>query len=264
MLSILFFILGLIIGSFLNVVIYRVRSGEGGIATGRSHCRRCKKDLAWYDNVPVVSYCVLRGKCRYCEKVISPQYPVVEIATASVFALLAFFVSQGPLNGYTLATLVLTCGVFASLIVIFVYDAKYMEVPMTAVWIGMACAVAIVVLADIQTPVSINASQSVWHAVSAGCAFFFFFSLSYVSKETWMGYGDGFVALVIGALLGPAATFLALLIAVWSGAVVGIIITVIQKSDMKTAIPFGPFLVLGAFSAFVIMHVMPSWLHIFW
>lgn len=243
-------------GSFLNVVIYRLASGEDGIVNGRSHCRDCGHQLAWYDNIPLLSFLSLGGKCRYCHKPIAWQYPLVECAVGILFAVVAVAVLAQSITGVTVSIALLTSFIFAAMFLIFAYDLKYMEVPMIAIWLSVIAALVIVVIRYIS---DISNVSDVLYSVLAGVfAFTFFFSLSYFSGEKWMGYGDGFIALVIGLVLGPFWTFIALLGAVWMGAIVGIGLTFLHKKTMQSAIPFGPFLVGGLYISFVIMHFAPD------
>jgi len=250
------------------VVIYRLHSEEGGIVDGRSHCRNCHHDLLWFDNIPLLSFVFLRGKCRHCDARISWQYPLVEGATASAFVLAVlgsqqYFLPNAP-AGYGIAAL--SALIFAVMIVIFVYDLKYMEVPMVAIWAGVAFCVFALIVMTLYFPSGENFFGSVvfLHGLSGLIAFLFFFLLSYISHETWMGYGDGFIALIIGLLLGPLASFVAIVIAVWIGTFVGLSLVFFGSKGMKSAIPFGPFLVGGMFCAYAIGIFAPQWLGVLW
>ncbi|MFA5986224.1 MAG: prepilin peptidase [Parcubacteria group bacterium] len=260
---ILFFIYGLVIGSFCNVVICRLRTGEG-LVVQKSHCPQCKKNIAWKDNIPVLSYILLRGKCRACQKKISMQYPLVEFATGAIFGAVGAFFVHGSIDHLLVA--VLYAFVFAHLVVIFVYDWKYMEIPMNVMWM----AIALLIVANMTRDLHIDAfwtdvwsSVSFTHGMSAVVAFCFFFGLSYISDETWMGYGDAFIAIAIGLLLGPIGTFIALLVAFCVGAIYGIGLMVIKKRSLKTEVPFGPFLIFGLGAAFVVQNVYPHMISLF-
>lgn len=259
---ILFFIYGLVIGSFCNVVIYRLHSGES-IVLKKSHCPRCNTPIAWRDNVPVFGYMMLRGKCRSCAQKISIQYPLVEIAMGVIFASVGFFVSTGAVS--SLLTGVLYALGFACLVVIFVYDLKYMEIPMSVMWLCIGFFLGGNVAIDVYTGFGgdVWSSTTVLHMMSAAVAFCFFFGLSYVSDETWMGYGDAFIAIVIGLLLGPIGTFLALLIAFCVGAIYGVGLMFIKNKSSKTEIPFGPFLIFGLYVVFVVQSVVPDFIEYF-
>ncbi|PID52670.1 MAG: hypothetical protein CR972_00800 [Candidatus Moraniibacteriota bacterium] len=259
---ILFFVYGLVIGSFCNVVIYRLRTGEN-VVSKQSHCPHCKTLIKWRDNVPVLGYLFLHGKCRNCHKKISLQYPVVEFFTGCVFASVGYFCSIGSLE--SLLAGVFYALAFAGLIVIFVYDFKYMEIPMGIMW----SVIGFFIFANISLDFSLGVIDGIWNSVtfvngfSALVAFCFFFGLSYFSDESWMGYGDAFIAIAIGLLLGPIGTFLALLVAFCVGALWGIFLIFAKGRTMKTEIPFGPFLIFGMYFIFVIRNIFPDFVEYF-
>ena len=262
---ILFFIYGLAFGSFANVVIYRLRSGESVIARS-SHCPKCHKKISWKDNIPVLSFVLLGGKCRGCQTKISWQYPLVEIITGIIFAFIGYFYTIGSIE--ILLNAVLYSFVAVCFVIIFVYDVKYMEIPMSVMWLSIILLFLTLIITYVQgEDLAIHSSwmqtEIISHSFTALVAFAFFFGLSFVSNETWMGYGDAFVAIAIGLLLGPVGTFLALMCAFCIGAVVGIVLVILKGKTMKTAIPFGPFLLLGLFIIFVIEKVYPNFLDYF-
>jgi prepilin signal peptidase PulO-like enzyme (type II secretory pathway) len=261
-LIILIFILGLLIGSFINSYLWRYQTKH--TFKGRSLCPRCKHQLAWYDNIPLVSWILLTGKCRYCKKPISVQYPLVELLTGLVFAILTLFSYPGknlvtyfnqllsglPLpQGFYINLLLLGLLLFIAsiLIIIAVYDLKTQEIPngfnLSFVLASLLYSFALNVFI-LTNPINFFASL-----LSGLAAFFFFYLFVFFSKETWMGGGDAKLAIGIGMLLGPLYTFLAILIASWMGAIVGLGLISLKKADRKTAIPFGPFLVLATFIA---------------
>ncbi len=239
------------------MVIHRLRTGEN-IVLQRSHCPHCHGAIAWRDNIPVVGYLFLRGKCRNCRKKISLQYPLVELITGGVFASVGYFYVAGFIE--ILLVGVLYALAFAGLIVICVYDFLYMEIPMSVLW----SAVGFLALAIVCIDVYAGFPEGVWrstigiHSMSAGVVFCFFFGLSYFSDETWMGYGDAFIAIAIGLLLGPIGSFLALLLAFCAGAIGGIFLLFAKGRTMKTAVPFGPFLIFGLYVVFVLQTVFPN------
>jgi prepilin signal peptidase PulO-like enzyme (type II secretory pathway) len=206
---------------------------------------------------------MLRGTCRNCTKKISPQYPIVELLTGLVFASVGYFYSVGAIADMIVA--VMYAFAFACLVVIVVYDWRYMEIPMGVMWGAIALFLTANVATDWYSGAfdgSVWATQTFLYAASAAVAFCFFFGLSYISDETWMGYGDAFIAIAIGLLLGPVGTFVALLIAFCVGAIYGVGLMLIQGKSSKTEIPFGPFLILGLYTAFIIVHAYPDLLTI--
>ncbi len=262
MIIVLFFIYGLVFGSFANVIISRMHSSEK-IFLSWSHCPKCKQKINWRDNIPLLSFALLRGKCRNCKKKISWQYPIVELSVALIFAFVGYLCSVGAV-GFMVA--VLQALVFLCFVIIFVYDVKYMEIPMSVMWLSIVFLFIINILIDIDNGIFVISfwdSHFFLYSLSAFVAFSFFFGLSYISDEKWMGYGDAFVAIAIGLMLGPIGTFLALMVGFCVGAFVGLILVILGGKTMKTAVPFGPFLLFGLFIIFVIQNLWPSFIDLF-
>jgi leader peptidase (prepilin peptidase)/N-methyltransferase len=243
--------IGVIIGSFLNVILARLRTEE--TILGRSYCRSCRRLIAWFDNIPLVSYFLLRGKCRKCKDPISPRYPLVETGMGLLFLLvgIATFSLQDPVSW---SVTLLSLGVVTFSLVIALYDAKYYEIPMTVLWVMVVYVLAFLIFLDF---LEFRGVMDVWDmrlhsGVLAGfLGFGFFYLLSFVSKERWMGYGDAYVAFVIGLVLGGGA-FFALLLAFIIGAFYGVGQMIIGKKTMKSQVPFAPFLLLGLFLVMVL------------
>lgn len=242
--------LGLIIGSFLNVLI--LRYGRKSIG-GRSECRDCGQRLSWRDLIPVVSWVALRGRCRYCGARISIQYPLVELATALLFALVAGL----PLSLGIIYTLLLS-GIAALLLAIAVYDLYHTIIPDP--WVYAFIALSLFTAG----PLFLLGSTSVpVYLFSGPLAALPLFALWAVSHGRWMGFGDVKLALGIGYLLGPLLGILSVFFAFIIGAVVSVgiliplpyIISFVRNLGitslaqtrkgftMGSEIPFGPFLV---------------------
>ena len=260
MIILIFFVLGLIIGSFLNVVIYRLDMAES--LMGRSHCRHCKAKIAWYDNIPFFSFLILRARCRKCEEKISWQYPLVEIGTGIVFAMLAarFFVLMD-VTSWFLASYYLIA--FSALIVIFVYDLLHMEIPTVVLWTAVAFAVFCNLVLDLNG-VGLGSLGMLGSLVFSGTlaafvAFIFFFLLSALSHEKWMGMGDAFLVILLGLILGWPKILLALFLAFFIGAIYGIVAMGLKKKKLKSQIPFAPFLILGTFLALMWFDGITTW-----
>jgi leader peptidase (prepilin peptidase) / N-methyltransferase len=247
-----FFVLGAIIGSFLNVVIFRY--GTGRSVNGRSKCLSCATKLKWYQMVPILSYIALRGKCANCRTKVSKQYIFVELLTAIVFALLAciFFnlLTQGYLNIF-IGAFIFNAVIACCAIVIFVYDMRHMIIPDPFVYAWAALGLTSQLVG--MSVVGINAF-SVANLLAGPVLFLFFWALWYFSKGTWMGFGDAKLALAIGLTLGFSRGITAIILGFWIGALVGIVLMALSKSKklkhaygMKSEVPFGPFLVLGFF-----------------
>jgi len=342
-------LLGLVIGSFLNVVIFRTEKEKD--FGGRSYCPKCKKKLLWYDNIPLLSYLILNGRCRFCRKRISSQYPFVEMLTALAFFGSAYLLFNNLLNdwlghyfgiaglmtflsrygaGPSLASLNFELKFFelfflwtmsSILIVILVYDLKHMLIPDSFIFAGVITATFYNILADALLliavipknlsfilevtglakkyspgeffPLSVSAflgwepenfyvkvvhlksyfpsqvfvpdsattvaerplqffltflSESrLGSGLIAGLiAAFVFFLIVYFSNETWMGMGDVKLIFFLGLLLGFFKTAVALFLAFELGAILGIVLILSGRAKMKTALPFGPFLIVGA------------------
>ncbi|MFA6383112.1 MAG: prepilin peptidase [Parcubacteria group bacterium] len=243
----IFFILGLIIGSFLNVVVYRLKVAES-IAHGRSHCPECRKPIKWYDNIPLLSFILLRFRCRYCRKKISWKYPLVEFFTGLLFAAVGYkyFIAS---DSATWITTLYYLGAISFLAVIFVYDFLYMEISDLVLWPAVAWAVAFGLYIDWTKIGSNNVilnSQIYSGVLAAFAAFAIFFLLVAVSKEKWMGMGDAYLVILLGLILGWPNIILALFLAFMIGAIVGLVLIAGKKKKMESRIPFAPFLILGA------------------
>jgi len=247
--GILIFIFGSIIGSFLNVVILRYRSGRS--LGGRSGCFTCGKKLTWFELVPIGSFLTQRGKCAGCKAPISWQYPIVEALMGFLFVFLYFRL------GYLLPGTPLLFGILFAyyaalisiLVVLSVYDLKHQILP-DELTVAFA-ALAFIGMFFISGDAIILHVPSLWHFL-AGVILPAPFSLIWLlSKGKWMGLGDAKLMIGIGFLLGISAGVTAILLSFWIGAVISVLMLLVaqfakgKKISMKTAIPFGPFLALG-------------------
>jgi len=256
---VIFFILGLIIGSFLNVVVYRLRVAQN--LWGRSYCPNCKEKIAWYDNIPLLSFILLKFQCRRCKKKISWQYPLVELFTGIVFALISwkFFV----VNDFsTFLPTLYYLGIVSFLIAILVYDWLYMEIPSLVLWISGIWALGFSIYFDIANYEKINSifQSGVFSGILAAViAFLFFFSLVYFSKEKWMGMGDALLVIFLGLFLGWPEILLALFLAFNIGALFSVGLLIFRRKTLKSQIPFGPFLVLGSILTLLFYGIIMEW-----
>ena len=230
------FILGATIGSFLNVIIDRVPRRETVIG-GRSHCEHCRHKLAWYDLIPLLSYALLQGKCRYCHKPLSFYYPVIETVTGILFVLVAFSL----FSPFSFFAALYYFYLVSTLIVIFFIDLRYGIIPFKIVFFMLLLtAVWYVIL-----PQSISIFNFI---VSALGVFAFFLLLFIVTKRRGLGFGDVVFVLLMGFILGFPKIILGLYIAFLSGALISLLLVFLGKKRMKGGtIPFGPFLVFGTF-----------------
>jgi len=250
------FALGLIVGSFLNVVILRYNTGKS--VGGRSACFSCGNGLKWHHLIPLVSFLALRGRCAFCRSKISWQYPLVELATALIFIKISSLHLSSSFPTALLTThysllLILTLISASLLVVIFVYDLRHKIIPDGIVFgfIGVSFISLLLRHSD-----SLGYSGAIIDFVSAMVIFLFFFSLWYFSKGTWMGLGDGKLALGIGMYLSWPANLSAIIIAFWVGAVFGLLLIAYEHlsrkrngHSMKSELPFAPFMIIGFFVA---------------
>lgn len=248
---------GVIIGSFLNVVILRLNTGRG--SGGRSMCLSCAKTLTWVELVPVLSFVLLGRRCRGCKSRVSWQYPLVELTTAALFALLWYLtLPVYYTHGTTLflAHWGLLATLFSTYVVIFVYDLYHKIIPDVCAYTA-ACIAALYHVLVLLSGTGIGRD---WWDTLAPLAFFIpFWALWYVSRGRWMGLGDGKLAISIGFLLGLSVGTTALIFAVWLGAIIGILMLVTDALNrrasgitMRREIPFAPFLLIATLVAFVV------------
>lgn len=267
MILLIFFILGLIIGSFLNVVVYRLRTAEE-LFLDRSKCPHCKSTIVWYDNIPVISFILLKFRCRKCRKKISWQYPLVEIGTGLIFALVGhyFFSAQDPTTWFPAFYYLL---VSSFLIAVLVYDWLWMEIPDALLWPVVWITAAAGLILD-WTNFGGGAALS-WGAtgllaikiysgmLAAMFGFTFFFLMVVFSRERWMGMGDVYLAIPLGLFLGFPGTLLALFLSFAVGAAYGIILIAFGRKRLKSQVPFAPFLVIGTFISFFFYSGIVGW-----
>ncbi len=252
---IFFFGLGLLAGSFLTVLIARFNTGES-VVWGRSRCRGCRTPIAWYDNIPLLSFLFLRGRCRGCGRFFGWMYPLTELVVGTIFALTAaaFFQAHEP---STAVKTVVYCLVFALLVAVAVYDLRTMEIPMNWVW----AAAGIIVVGWLFEYLSgaTDLPERIGGALlGASVSFGFLYLLSFFSDERWMGYGDAYVALVGGLLTGFPAAVLFLTAAFGLGALVGSILLLSNSHSLKSEIPFAPFLVAAVLLIVLLPEFFPS------
>jgi len=247
----LIFIFGLVVGSFLNCVIYRLNSGQSFLK-GKSFCPYCHHLLSWQDLIPIFSFLILKGRCRYCHQKISWQYPLVEISTAFLFLLISlkFFTI---VNFISIGILLILA---SFLVVIFVYDLKHYIIPDKIIYSAIVLAFLYQLFRIWNLEFVSNLGFRIWDfltlinpLISAILAAGFFFMIVLVSRGKWMGMGDVKLAFFMGLFLGWPKILVALFLAFFIGASIGLILIALGKKTLKSEIPFGPFLVTGTFLA---------------
>lgn len=224
---------GAVIGSFLNVCIHRLPRGTS-IVWPASACPTCGRALSWFENIPVVSYVFLRGRCRTCRAPISPRYPVVEALTAAMFALAWWYYGPGPLLA---SRLVFGC----MLVVLFAIDLEHHLLPNNITIPGIAIGF---LLSIINPP---GWQSSLIGIVVGGAVLFLVAEGYYLARhEEGLGMGDVKMLAMVGAFIGWKLALLSLMIASFAGTIVGVALIVTRRGTMKYALPFGTFLAIGA------------------
>lgn len=250
-----FFIFGTVIGSFLNVVTYRMHTGRS--LSGRSHCLSCGRGLSWHELIPVLSWVLRRGRCRACSARVSVQYLSVELVTGALFVLAAVsFWSEW-------VQLALALAISALLVVIFVYDLRHYIIPdeLALALGGLALGWVLWGLHTHTAVLSPLVAFSGWVVPAL-----FLAGLWYASSGRWIGLGDAKLAAPLGLILGFWGGLSMLVLSFWIGAVVSLSLLGLQKLvargqlrlpifsgalTMKSEVPFAPFLILGFYAVYL-------------
>lgn len=238
----MFFVLGLIIGSFLNVVVLRTKKKESFFIK-RSHCVHCKHVLGFLDLVPLFSYIFLKGRCGYCHKKISPQYFLMELATGTVFLFIYLF---SPNYFAIVFNIVISC----FLIIIFLYDLKYYLILDKFTLPAMVVALLGNLLLGKE-----------WWDLGLGALIgggFFFFQYI-ISKGRWIGGGDIRLGILMGLILGWQAVLLALFMAYAVGAIWGVALIIKKRKKLNDPMPFGTFLTAATFTTMLFGQFILDW-----
>ena len=238
---------GLIWGSFLNVVIYRVPAGLSLIRPP-SACPVCKSRIKPYDNIPVVSFLVLGGKCRHCRAKIPASYFLVELLTPAAFAVLYHYLGTGKYAEVHGPTHFVAAALFTSaLIALGFIDFKHKILPDKITYPGIVLALA---YAFFRTDLTFLQSL-LGGAVGAGFLLVVYGAYYLVRKKEGLGLGDVTMMLMVGAFLGWMNALLTLILSSFVGAAAGILIIVLKKKDLQYMLPYGSFLAPAAFVALV-------------
>jgi leader peptidase (prepilin peptidase)/N-methyltransferase len=243
-------LLGLFIGSFLNVVIYRVPAGLS-VVSPRSRCPRCETEIKAYDNVPVVSWLVLRGRCRSCGEPISARYPLVEVFTGLLFALTAWWLGLA----WDLPAFLYLAAIAVALSMIDFDTKRLPDAIVLPSYVVSGVLLALAALLDARW-------DDLLRGALAGAAVFAFYFLLAVIKPGGMGFGDVKLGGILGLYLGwlswgavIVGTFAGFVL----GAVVGVAVMATGKGGRKTKVPFGPFMFIGTYLAFAVAQPIVDW-----
>jgi leader peptidase (prepilin peptidase)/N-methyltransferase len=240
-------LLGAVIGSFLNVCIYRLPRGES-VAWPGSHCTVCSHPIAWYDNLPLVSYLVLLGRCRHCASRISWRYPAVEALNAIGYVALLWFFGPG---WHTVAYAAL----YSALLVVAGTDLSHKIIPNAITFPGMA-----VGLVSAATVLPIGLTNSVIGlVVGGGILWLLAWASPYLFGKEGMGGGDIKLLGMIGAFLGWKPALMTIMVGSLLGSVVGLTLIAARIIKREDYIPFGPFLVCGALVALFFGQSIVDW-----
>ncbi len=232
--TIFFTVIGAVVGSFLNVCIYRIPAGKS-VVLPSSHCPACKYPIRFYDNIPILSYLILWGRCRRCKAKISIQYPIVELLAA--LAALIFFLRYG-ISWTCLFYFLFT----AALIAITFIDLEHQIIPDVITLPGIPffalAAIFLLKLPPLESVLGI--------VIGGGVLYLVGFGYELIKKREGMGGGDIKLFAMIGGFLGWKSLIFILLVSSFLGAIIGISVIIYKKGDMRYAIPFGPFLSIAA------------------
>jgi leader peptidase (prepilin peptidase)/N-methyltransferase len=237
---------GAAVGSFLNVCIYRLPLSKS-VVSPPSACPNCNRTLVWYENIPIVSYLVLRGRCRTCHTAIGRQYPIVEVLTAIMFGAAWWF--YGP-SVLLVSRLIFGC----ALIVLFAIDLEHHLLPNAITLPGI---VAGFILSFFTEPGWVSSLVGI--LVGGGLLYAIAEAYYRVRHEEGLGMGDVKMLAMVGAFIGWQLTFLTLMMASVAGSVIGIGLIATKRGGMKYALPFGTFLALGAAAAATVGPAILHW-----
>jgi leader peptidase (prepilin peptidase)/N-methyltransferase len=245
--DVLIFILGLIVGSFSNVCIYRIPRNES-IVYPASHCPKCRTTIKLIDNIPLLSYVILKGRCRNCKSKISIQYPIVELLTGLIY--LIIYLTYG-LSVQTLIYIILS----SALIIIAFIDLNEQIVPdvisLPGIVIGFILSFFVPYISFINSALGVP--------VGGGIILIIGVAGSVIFKKEAMGGGDVKLAAMIGAFLGWRYVIISLFLGFFLGAVAGIVLILSKIKSREDVVPFGPFIVLGSFITLLWGEQIISW-----
>lgn len=234
-------VFGATIGSFLNVVIWRLPREQS--LNGRSHCPHCNHQLNWYDLTPVMSYAIQGGKCRYCSAKISARYPIIEIATALLFAgAMRQFMPSSFNNWADWLYLVQAVIVIAVCVSVFVIDLEHFLILDKIVYPAIGL---MIILAFSISAATGDFSTIIYSLLASTLAFIPFWLIWYVSRGRWMGFGDVKFVAFMGLALGIPGIFIGLFLAFTIGAAVGVGLILFRGKELGSKVPFGVFLSLA-------------------
>jgi len=277
------FLIGICVGSFLNVVIDRIPKNQK-LVNSRSICPHCKKKLSYKDLMPLFSFLFLKGKCRYCKKSIDRTLPVVELLTGGVFVAVMIGLFEGSTGVLWYVERVYYLVIFSVLITVFFMDLKYRIIDSKVILVGVVAWVLYTLVAKFLTLyanyINLQGDLLGKYLIKAGFVntlfyrevkdvlinlasalllFLFFYFLVIVTKGRGMGGGDVKFSFLMGLVLGFPRVIPGFFISFLTGALTGIILILIRKKTVRETVPFGPFLVFGTVAGLVIGERLVTW-----
>lgn len=241
-------VFGLIVGSFVNVLVYRLPRG-GGIVFSRSSCPKCSKIIVWYDLIPVFSFIFLGAKCRNCRQKISFVYPVVELLSAFIFiAPLLLFKNIG-VSDYLFLVFILEI-----FLTFFFIDLKNLLLPDSLILAGIIGSVIYGIFSIFSKTDYLFHIFSITNLISATFYFLILFSIWYVSQGQWMGQGDAKLMFLVGLVFGPLGGLFILYLSFILGGGAGFVLLIFRKAGLKSKIPLGSFISLSVFAYVFLGH----------
>jgi leader peptidase (prepilin peptidase)/N-methyltransferase len=244
-------LVGAAVGSFLNVCIYRLPRGLS-VVRPSSACPQCQRPLSWVENVPILSYLVLRGRCRTCQTSIGGIYPVVELVTALMFASAWWHYGPGPL---LVSRVVLGC----ALIVLFAVDLEHRLLPNAVTLPGILVGFGLSFVAEPGPAASLTGIL-----IGGGMLYTLAEAYYWFRREEGLGMGDVKMLAMVGAFIGWKLTLVTLMMASFFGSAVGLSLIALRLGDMKYALPFGTFLAMGAVLAVTVGPGLIDWYVAYW
>lgn len=246
-------LLGLAFGSFVNALVWRLHE-KRSIAKGRSMCVHCHHTLSWLDLLPVLGWVMLRGRCRYCRRSISAQYPLVELAAAGLFVLSYVAWPRELGGGYEQVYFGIWLSALVLMLALTVYDLRWLSLPDKLNWPFVLTGVTSLAVAG-SRDVGFTAEHLAGMVLAGG----FFATLYYGSRGRWLGGGDVKFALGMGAWLGWKLTVVAMLTAFYSASLVILPLLLMKVVKRRQPVPFGPFLIAGTITAMLYGQDLIDW-----
>ena len=237
-------IFGLALGSFVNAFVWRLHEGKSWV-NARSECTKCHHTLSYLDLIPLFSWFFLRGKCRYCQAKISPQYPIIEAAVAIIFVI-SYLLWPVTISGSQVAIFSAWLLITVGLVALTLYDLLYMLLPTKVIYTLMILAIimSFIVVFRSSDPLIATIDFIIGSLIGGGI----FYILYILSKGKWIGGGDVRLGFLLGLLAATAErSMLLIFIASLIGAIVSITMILFKRMKRTTLIPFGPFLITALF-----------------